>query len=199
MTDPTTDPTTTPTLPRERLDLLQTLDQHRGFLRRTLDGMTRDQIVERSTVSALTLGAIVKHVSAVERMWADFIGRGAAAFAGATPEAYQAEWTVGADDTPESLLATYAATAAATDAIVREHPDLDVDHALPDSAVVPARSALVGPAGHRAHHRRDVPARRPCRHHPGGHRRCEDDGLGLGHGVSGPGRSPCRGRARGSS
>ena len=128
-----TDPTTDPTLPRERLDLLQTLDKHRGFLRQTLDGMTRDQIVERSTVSALTLGAIVKHVSGVERTWADFIGRGPEAFAGATPEAYQAEWTVGADDTPQSLLATYVATAATTDAIVREHPDLDADHALPEA------------------------------------------------------------------
>jgi uncharacterized damage-inducible protein DinB len=133
MNQPTTGPTTGPTLPRERRDLLETLAKHRDFLRQTLDGMTRDQIVERSTVSALTLGAIVKHVSAVERMWADFIGRGAEAFAGATPEAYQAEWTVGPDDTPESLLATYAATAAVTDAIVREHPDLDVDHELPDA------------------------------------------------------------------
>ena len=124
---------TTTTLSRERQDLLQTLDKHRGFLRQTLAGMSNEQIRLTPTASQLSLGAIVKHVTATERMWAEFIQHGAEAFAGVGPETYQAEWTLGADATTESLLDAHAEVAAATDALVATLPDLDDDHALPEA------------------------------------------------------------------
>lgn len=124
---------TSPTPTRERADLLQTLAEHRGFLRQTLDGMTEDQARTTSTVSALSLAAIVQHVTAGERTWRTFIEIGAEAFAGSSPESYAADWIVAPDQTVAGLLADYATEAAATDAVVASVPDLDAEHALPEA------------------------------------------------------------------
>ena len=122
----------TATMTRERQDLLETLAKHRGFLRRTIEGMSAEQIRERSTVSALTLGAIVQHVTEMEVQWGEFIDRGADAMAGMTPEKYAAMWALDADVTADSLLAAYDAAAARNDERVRT-VDLDGDHALPEA------------------------------------------------------------------
>ena len=122
--------TETAVLSRERQDLLASLDKHRGFLCQTLAGMSDDQIRLASTVSELTLGRIVKHVTATESTWRNFIVKGAAAFEEMTPDAYEAEWRLEEDDTVESLLARYAAAAAETDALVAT-VDLDSEHELP--------------------------------------------------------------------
>jgi hypothetical protein len=129
---------TTPTTPlsRERTDLIQTLDKHRGFLRQTLAGIGEEQLRARSTVSVLTLGAILKHVTATEATWREFMLHGDEAFARMSPEAYAAEWEVGPHDTVESLLAAHAAGAEATDAVVAEI-DLDSEHALPEAPWFP--------------------------------------------------------------
>ena len=121
MTDPTS---------RERADILEVLAKHRGFLRQTVEGMSEEQIRARSTVSELCLGAIVKHVAAVEEQWCSFMALGAEAFADSSPEKYAAEWRVEPTDTVDSLLAAYAEVAARTDAAVAE-VDLDSDHPLP--------------------------------------------------------------------
>ncbi len=47
-------------LSQERRDLLQTLDTHRGFLRKTADGLSDEQANTRSTVSALTVGGLTR-------------------------------------------------------------------------------------------------------------------------------------------
>jgi len=117
---------------RERADVIQTLGKHRGFLRQTVEGMTEEQLRTRSTASELCLGAILKHVTATEATWREFMVSGAEAFDHTSPEAYAAEWQVGPDDTVESLLAAHAAGAAATDAVVAEI-DLDSEHALPEA------------------------------------------------------------------
>ena len=80
----------TAVLSRERIDLLQSLDKHRGFLVQTLNGMSYEQIRVATTVSELTLGRIVKHVTATETTWRNFILKGAAAFEEMTPDAYEA-------------------------------------------------------------------------------------------------------------
>ncbi|MFI5042425.1 MAG: DUF664 domain-containing protein, partial [Acidimicrobiales bacterium] len=71
---------------RERADLLETLDQHRGFLRQTAQGLTDEQAALRPTASELCVGGIIKHVSSVEQGWADFIVHGPGAVGG-TPAA----------------------------------------------------------------------------------------------------------------
>src|SRR6201999_4138765 len=51
-------------------------------------------------------------------------------------------------------------------------------------ALVRAGCVLVQPARADAHHRRDLAARRPRRHHPGGPGRFENDGLRYPAGVT---------------
>ena len=72
----------------------------------------------------------MKHVTATEATWRDFIVQGAAAFEAMSPDAYEAQWTVVEGDTVESLLAAYESAAAETDALVAD-VDLDSEHALP--------------------------------------------------------------------
>ena len=48
----------------------------RHFLRHTTRDLTDEQARQRTTVSALTLGGLIKHVTAVERNWASFIVHG---------------------------------------------------------------------------------------------------------------------------
>ena len=127
------------TLTGERADLLDSLTRHRSFLTVTAHELTDAQARTRSTASALTIGGLIKHVTATERQWADFIVRGAAAlpsFADGAPSDDQlAERASDFELLPgESLgatLAAYAEVAAHTDGLVRELPSLDADHALP--------------------------------------------------------------------
>ena len=51
----------------ERDDLLDLLHKHRDFLRFTVRDLTDEQAASTPTVSALSLGGLVEHVSAVER------------------------------------------------------------------------------------------------------------------------------------
>lgn len=115
---------------RERADLLETLRTHRVFLRHTLRGLTEEQARLRPTASALCVGGIVKHVTAAEAQWADFIVRGAAAMSGDV-EAYASAFEPAPEDTVEGLLAAYAEVAARTDELVRTLPSLDAEHPLP--------------------------------------------------------------------
>src|SRR5258707_13224343 len=60
----------------ERADLLASLAKARHFLRFTTRDITEEQARQRTTVSELTLGGLIKHVTAVERNWQDFIVHG---------------------------------------------------------------------------------------------------------------------------
>src|SRR3712207_4657194 len=61
----------------ERADLLQTLANHRCFLRFTVRDLTDEQAAQRTTVSELCLGGLIKHVAGIEQAWMDFALRGA--------------------------------------------------------------------------------------------------------------------------
>src|SRR6202000_1736614 len=85
------------TLTRERADLLASLAKARHFLRFTTGGITEEQARQRTTVSELTLGGLIKHVTAVERSWQHFIVHGpsgARDFSNLTEEEY-ANWSQG--------------------------------------------------------------------------------------------------------
>lgn len=66
--------TTTDTIPStsaatsqgERADLLEALRRHRDFLRFTVKDVSDEQARQRTTVSELTLGGLIKHVAATE-------------------------------------------------------------------------------------------------------------------------------------
>ena len=122
---------------QERADLRASLDKHRFFLRHTLRGLTDEQAALRTTPSALTLGGLIKHVSATEASWATFIRQGPAAFvipdADDAPEIdWLANFRMDGPDTVQSLLAAYEKVAAETDALV-ETVDLDAGQPLPQA------------------------------------------------------------------
>src|ERR1700757_5171751 len=63
----------------ERADLLAALAKNRHFLRFTTRGLTDGQARQRTTVSELCLGGLIKHVTAVEQGWVNFVLEGPAA------------------------------------------------------------------------------------------------------------------------
>lgn len=126
--------TATRTHDRERADLLETLDKHRGFLRLTVQGITDEQAAKRTTVSELCLGGLIKHVTAVEAQWTDFIQRGPAEIDFSDPKVFEqhaAAFRMEPGETLALLLDRYAEVARATDALVESIPSLDDSHPLP--------------------------------------------------------------------
>src|SRR6478735_82052 len=125
----------------ERDDLLELLHKHRELLRVTVRGLSDEAARSTPTVSTLSLGGLIKHVTAVERNWADFAVNGPAEdhvdwanvdWSNPPPEvqAYQDGFRLLEDETLEGALAAYAEVAAATDELVRTL-DLDARHPLP--------------------------------------------------------------------
>jgi hypothetical protein len=121
---------------RERADLLETLTKHRDFLRYTVRDLTDAEASASTTVSALCLGGLIKHVAAVEERWADFIVRGAEAFPAvdeASMDAHAASFRMLEGETLEEILDRYAGVAARTDELVSSLSALDATQLLPEA------------------------------------------------------------------
>ena len=121
----------------ERADLLAMLAKHRHFLRFTTRGLTDEQARQRTTVSELCLGGLIKHVTAAERNWADFIVEGPSATADVTAMTGE-DWARRADqfrllpgETLAGVLDRYAGVAGRTDQLVASLPDLNASQPLP--------------------------------------------------------------------
>ena len=115
-------------------DLLQALETHRGFLRQTVRGMSDEQIGLRPTVSALSLGGILKHVAHGEDRWIRFAVEGPRAIGDFDPAQmveHEQQFALRASDTLASLLKTYEEVADRTAAVVAGVPDLDAVQPLP--------------------------------------------------------------------
>ncbi|QYX79218.1 DinB family protein [Streptomyces akebiae] len=127
-----------PTLPTdEHADLLEALDKHRGFLRLTTRELTDEQAGRRTTVSELCLGGLIKHVTAMEHNWVEFIRIGTSAMPDFTAMT-EDDWARRADEfrmlpgeTLADVLDAYERTAARTTEVVAALPDLSVSHPLP--------------------------------------------------------------------
>jgi hypothetical protein len=145
----------TPAVIGERADLLTILAAHRNFLRFTTRDLTDEQAGQRTTVSELCLGGLIKHVTSVERGWANFIVEGPSALRGVS-DMTEADYARRADEfrmlpgeTLAGVLASYADVAGRTDELVAGLADLDVAHALPAAPWFPpgaqwsARHALL--------------------------------------------------------
>jgi hypothetical protein len=139
----------------ERADLLAILAAHRHFLRFTTRGLTDEQAGRRTTVSELCLGGLIKHVTAVEQGWANFIRQGPSAL-GDFSAMTEADLAQRADqfrllpgETLAGVLADYADVARETGELVVTLPDLDAAHPLPSAPWFPpgehwsARRALL--------------------------------------------------------
>ncbi|HIW91167.1 MAG TPA: DinB family protein [Candidatus Corynebacterium avicola] len=132
------EPTTTVTDSAERENLLACLAHARYFLTFTARDLTTEQASTRTTVSELTIGGLIKHVTGGERSWADFMVSGkdteAKEYADFTEEdwfARQREFDLLPGETLEGVLADYIAEGKRTEEIVRNLPSLDVTHELP--------------------------------------------------------------------
>ncbi|MGW5605035.1 DinB family protein [Streptomyces sp. NPDC003753] len=121
----------------ERADLLAILAKSRHWLRFTTRDLTDDQAGRRTTVSELCLGGLIKHVTEVERNWADFILNGPSAMGDFTTmtEADMALWADNFRMLPGETLAgvldNYAEVARRTDELVAILTDLDATQPLP--------------------------------------------------------------------
>jgi uncharacterized damage-inducible protein DinB len=138
---------TNSTTSQERRDLLEALTMHRQLLRQTAAGLTDEQARARSTVSALSVGGIIKHVAATEQAWAEFMvdGGGAGADPGidwanpdpAMVEAYQGGFQLLDRETLADVLDEYERVAVATDRLVADLDDLDRAFPLPPAPWFP--------------------------------------------------------------
>lgn len=140
----------------ERDELIETLRRHRGFLLYTAEGLTEEQARQTSTVSALTIASLLKHVADTEEQWMAFAVDGASAFGGSAVYDTDVDWAAvdaaaatNAGDWSDSewvddrfdlteaetlpaLRARLAEVAATTDQILAS-ADLDASHPLPEA------------------------------------------------------------------
>ncbi len=125
----------TQTATGERADLLVLLATHRRFLRYTTRDLTDEQARQRTTVSELTLGGVIKHVALTERGWARFVVEGprVMAFDPAQAGSWDRGFSMSDDETLAGLLEEYDEVAANTDKLVTSLPDLDATQPLPEA------------------------------------------------------------------
>jgi uncharacterized damage-inducible protein DinB len=124
------------TLTGERADLAETLSKHRDFVTFTARNLTDEQAATRTTVSELTIGGIIKHLTAAERNWARFITEGPRDSAPdwqdpAVIQAHLDGFKMLPAETLGGLMSDYQAATAATDELLATVPDLDASHPLP--------------------------------------------------------------------
>ncbi|MEV0457536.1 DinB family protein [Catellatospora methionotrophica] len=121
------------TVTGERADLLETLGKHRFFLRYTAQNLSDEQASATPTASALSVGGLIKHVTATEKQWMRFAVDGASGMAG---DGGEVDWADGfkmtAGETVEGLLKSYDEVARHTDDLLATL-DLDSAHPLPEA------------------------------------------------------------------
>ncbi|MGW2254222.1 DinB family protein [Kitasatospora sp. NPDC001660] len=135
----TTTPSTVDTtaVTGERADLLLALAKQRHFLRFTARDLTDEQAGQRTTVSELCVGGLIKHVTVVEKLWANFIVEGLSAmpdFSTFTEEDFARradEFRMLPGETLAGVLAAYEEVARRTDELVTTLADLNAAQALP--------------------------------------------------------------------
>jgi uncharacterized damage-inducible protein DinB len=141
----------------ERADLLASLAKARYFLRYTVRDLTDDQARQRTTVSELSLGGLIKHVALTERQWISFIVDGPAAM-GANASEWAGGFRMLEEETLAGLLEAYGQVALWTDELVAALPDLDATQPLPEApwyepgARWSARQVLLHVVAETAHH-----------------------------------------------
>ncbi|WP_395728791.1 DinB family protein [Nakamurella sp.] len=154
-----TETTETRTLSQERQDLLEALQTQRYFLKFTAQGLTDEQARLTPTASALSIGGLIKHVSATEQGWYDFATGAPESMAGGdNAEADYADgFRLREDETLADVLAAYDTVAARTDELAAT-ADLDVAYPLPPApwfapgATRSVRRVLIHLVGETAQH-----------------------------------------------
>jgi uncharacterized damage-inducible protein DinB len=119
----------------ERADLLANLAERRHFLRFTVRDLTDQQAAEQTTASELCLGGLIKHVTATEQGWVNFILHGPEAMAWDETDVatYAAQFGMAGGETLAAVLAGYERVARRTDELIATLPSLDDGHPLPEA------------------------------------------------------------------
>lgn len=127
-----------PALTGERADILQILQEQRSTLLITIRGIDDAQARQRTTVSDLTLGGLIKHVANTERQRVNSILERdeTAEF---DMESAMEQYYMRDDETLEGLVAEYEAVARATEAVVAGLDDMDLLVPLPTAPWAPER------------------------------------------------------------
>lgn len=149
----TTSTTAPSPLDAERADLLAQLATTRATLINTVRGLSDEQVAENPTVSALCLGGLIKHVTAVEEGWLRFAVDGPSAMSFALPEGvtwdeivagtarefpqwaidHQNNFRMLPGETTAGIIARYEEVAARSEKIIASVPDLSATHPLPEA------------------------------------------------------------------
>lgn len=114
MVDPFTD---------EKEQLLASLEQQRYQLRLTAYGLTDDQARATHTPSSLSVGGLIKHVTAVESHWIDMVV-GSPHGGGADEGEYGDNFRMRDDETLAALLESYVDAGRRTEHVVGDVDDL---------------------------------------------------------------------------
>jgi uncharacterized damage-inducible protein DinB len=123
-----------PPVPDERTGLLGFLAQQRRVLKHAAHGLTFDELRATPSVSALTIGGLLKHVTFTERGWLARVTGGPDPTSSAE---YGQEFLLTEDDTLEHLIADYDRAAAETAAAIAEIDDLGRPVPVPDDPWFP--------------------------------------------------------------
>jgi uncharacterized damage-inducible protein DinB len=115
----------------ERADFLEALARHRGLLRKTAEGLTDEQAKERTTVSELCVGGVIKHVAQVERRWMRF-AVGGAELMRSEPIDWETQFRLVEGETLAGILDFYAEVAVETDKLIATL-DLSGERPLPQA------------------------------------------------------------------
>ena len=137
---PETATATSPATLSERDEIVAILAKHRGLFLVTVQGLSEEQVRLTPTVSALSLGGLVKHVTATVAQWCDFVEHGPQGGAEidwenpdpALFEAFANGFKLLPEETLAGVLEDWEAVAERTDALVRS-ADLDETHPLPQA------------------------------------------------------------------
>lgn len=116
----------------EREQLLAFLDKQREFVRLSAHGLSDEQARATPSVSALSIGGIVKHLAATERSWLGVVRNEPRS--DSAIDDYVEGFRMRPEQSLTELLDDYAAAAATTDVTIRGLP---LDHPVPVPAGVP--------------------------------------------------------------
>ncbi|GAB3498578.1 DinB family protein [Amycolatopsis cihanbeyliensis] len=117
----------------ERDGLLAFLEQQRYVLRTAAYGLTDEQARATPTTSSLSVGGLVKHVTATERGWMDTVLQRAAPMSPELMEKYGNDFRLDEQETLEEILADSRRAAAETEEVIRGIPDLGLPVPVPDA------------------------------------------------------------------
>jgi len=122
----------------ERADILDILAEQREMLLITARNLTDEQARTRSTVSDLTVGGLIKHVTATEKTWIETI-RNLDDTTTFDMESAMVQYYMNDDETLAGLLEAYADVARETEQFVLALDDLDLQVPLPTAPWAPER------------------------------------------------------------